>query len=179
MDDTHYFEPTANVFYIQASYDLRDTPCAPDQSDMCLLTLDGTDGTLKAALWTNWTAYKYSQQASSDGNLLTFVEGFDSTCQDPYNNFAFATVNLASASATLINCISHNATIDMDEWISSFSLDDSLMATASGDAEAGAAQLLVFDTKSGNSVLNTALTGLAQALGAAEGLFDVWSADFA
>ncbi len=41
------------------------------------------------------------------------------------------------------------------------------------------AQVLVFDTTTGAATLQTRLTGLAAALGAAEGLFDVWSVDFA
>ncbi len=41
------------------------------------------------------------------------------------------------------------------------------------------AQVLVFDTTTGAATLQTRLKGLAAALGAAEGLFDVWSVDFA
>jgi len=66
----------------------------------------------------------------------------------------------------------------MDEWIASFSLDSTLMATGSGDSETGMPQLLVFNTSNANVVLNTNLTGLAEALKSADKLFNIWSVDF-
>ncbi len=44
-----------------------------------------------------------------------------SLCNHPYNDFLFATVNLHTVKATPIACISKNVTVQMDEWISSFS----------------------------------------------------------
>lgn len=76
-----------------------------------------------------------------------------------------------------MSCISHNVTVHMDEWISSFSADGRKFATGSGNTEAPA-QVLVFDVESGRTLLNTNLTGLGQTLGAYQGLFAVWGLTF-
>jgi len=178
MDDSHYYDTTGNVYYVQASYDLRTHPCAPVDSDECLLAISTTTGNLTSSVWTNYTVYKYAQQMDSNANVLAWVDGFYSICKNPYNDYAFATVNLKSAKATLGTCIQHNVTVAMDEWISSFSNDDTLFATGSGDAESGSPQLLVFSVATGKAVVNTNLPGLAKALGASMGLFDIWSVDF-
>jgi hypothetical protein len=178
MDDSHFLDKTGNVFWVQGSYDLRDTHCGPEDSSECLLAIDSNTGKLINATYTpDYTVYKYAQAINS-GQINTWVFGFDSTCQDPYNDFAFASVSLGSASATLQKCITHNATVDEDEWIASFNADDSLLATGSGDAETGIPQLLVFDINTGKAAVNTNLPGLAKALHAAEGLFAIWSVDF-
>ena len=46
-----------------------------------------------------------------------------------------------------------------------FSPDGALFATGSGNPETGAVQLLVFDTSTGATVLDSALPGLKAALG--------------
>jgi len=178
MDDSHYLDTINNMYYVQASYDLRTNPCAPAQSDECLLAISTLTGNLTSSLWTNYTVYKYAQQMDSNSNILAWVDGFYSTCNNPYNDYAFATVNLKTAKATLGNCIQHNVTVVMDEWISSFSNDDTLFATGSGDAESGEPQLLVFSVSTGKALVNSKLPGLAKALGASMGLFDIWSVDF-
>ncbi len=80
MDDTHYLDQTANKFYLQGSYPLESQWfCSSDETDQCMLTLDGSSGALSKSVYTNYTVYKYSQQADTSGSLLAFVEGFDST----------------------------------------------------------------------------------------------------
>jgi len=177
MDDSHYLDAEGESFWIQGSYDLRDNPCAPEDSDMCLLNLDGTTGALNSATYTNWTIYKYGPMLNT-GEMLTWMEGFDSLCKHPYNDFLFAKVDLSTATATPIACITQSVTVDMDEWIASFSLDGSLFATGSGDAETAYPQLLVFDTSTGATTLNSTLPGLAEALKTYQNLFVVWSVDW-
>jgi len=179
MDDSHFLDSSKNVVYVQASYDLRAKSCGPTQSSLCMLMIDSQTGALNGSIFTNFTVYKYGSSVQSNGNLLSFIEGFSHLCQHPYDDYLFAQVNLATATATPIACIPKNVTIDMDEWISSFSLDGAWMATSSGNAEGDDPQVLVFSTQSGALVLNSTLTGLSKALGADLGLFDVWSADFA
>ncbi len=116
--------------------------------DLCLLALDAKTGVLRSSQFTNFTVYKYSAPTSpssanssvaADNTLLAFVEGFDSQCGAPNSDahFAFATVDLTAATATLRACVSSTVTIDEEEWDSSFSTDYSMMDTGSGDAEAG------------------------------------------
>lgn len=108
---------------------------------------------------------------------MVWMEGFEELCNHPYDDFLFASVNLATAKATPIACIPQNVTVQMDEWISSFSLDGLLFATGSGDSE-GNAQLLVFHVPTASVLLNTNLDGLAEALGAADNIYDIWSVDW-
>eukprot|EP01116_Phalansterium_solitarium_P011733 TRINITY_DN2749_c0_g3_i1.p1 TRINITY_DN2749_c0_g3~~TRINITY_DN2749_c0_g3_i1.p1 ORF type:complete len:352 (+),score=147.19 TRINITY_DN2749_c0_g3_i1:124-1179(+) len=176
LDDSHYYDESRGIYWIQASYDLRDTICGHVDSDECLLALDATSGALKSAVYTNFTVYKYGP-ADASGSLLAWVEGFDDVCDHPYDDFLFAKVDLPTATATPIACIDRNVTVHMDEWIASFSLDGSMMATGSGDAEAPA-QLAVFNTTDASTVLNTDLAGLKQQLKTADGLFFVWSVDW-
>lgn len=65
-----------------------------------------------------------------------------------------------------------------DPGVSSFSLDDSLLATASGDGDAGEAQLLILHVQTGKVLFNNKLTGLGQALKSVNGLYWVWSVSF-
>eukprot|EP00003_Mantamonas_plastica_P024871 TRINITY_DN4740_c0_g1_i1.p1 TRINITY_DN4740_c0_g1~~TRINITY_DN4740_c0_g1_i1.p1 ORF type:complete len:383 (+),score=138.99 TRINITY_DN4740_c0_g1_i1:51-1199(+) len=177
MDDSAYVDAKGNYF-VQASYDLREKTCGPSAASLCLLQLDVSSGALVSAKYTpNWTAYKYGKQ-NQNGKVLTWVNGFDKECQHPYNDFAFASVDLNTANATLISCIPKDVTVQEDEWESSFSHDDSMMATASGNAEKPHPQVLVFDTSSAKAILNAELTGLNKALGAAEGLLWVWGVEF-
>jgi len=178
LDDSHYFDPTSNILWVQGSYDLRTSNrCAPADEDECLLQIDTNTGNLLSAMWTNWTIYKYAQP-SDDGTIVSWMYGFEGLCKHPYDDFLFARVNLTDATAVPISCIPKNITVDMDEWIASFSLDSTLMATGSGDSETGMPQLLVFNTSNANVVLNTNLTGLAEALKSADKLFNIWSVDF-
>jgi hypothetical protein len=178
LDDSHYYDAKSHSYYVQASYDLRPLKCAPVASDLCLLQIDASTGVIRNATYTNYTVYGYSDKTNAQGARLAWVEGFDSLCQHPYNNFLFANVNLATAKATPIACIASDVTVDMDEWIASFSLDDALFATGSGNAETGEVELLVFDTATAHTVLNTKLKGLPAALGAYLKLVWVWGVDF-
>jgi len=164
-------------FKAMGSYDLRQQTCAPSDSDECLLALDATTGALVSAMWTNWTVYRYGPRLPS-GELLCWMEGFDSLCQHPYNNFLFAKVNLAGAKAAPVSCIPQEVTVNMDEWIASFSPDGSLFATGSGNTETGEPQLLIFDSSSGAVMLNSNLPGLASKLETYDGLFLIWSVDW-
>jgi len=179
MDDSHYYDEQNEIYWVQASYDQRPTICGPDDSSLCLLSVDASSGDLKNAVYTNFTIYKYGPQLGSvSTQRLAWMEGFEDLCQHPYNDYLFAQVDLMKASAKPIACIPQNVTVHMDEWICSFSLDGKLFATGSGDAETGTPQLLIFDTQTANTVLNSRLDGLAERLKSAENLFVIWSVDW-
>jgi len=177
MDDSHIYDSQNNIYWAQFSYDLRTNPCAVNDSDLCMVALDATTGALISANYTDFTVYKYGP-TQPDGTILTWMEGYDNLCNHPYNDFLFATVNFKTFTSQPIACISTNVTVQMDEWISSFSLDGTLFATGSGDQETGEGQLLVFNTANGKTVLNTDLSGLKTIFKEADGLFFVWSVDF-
>eukprot|EP01121_Diplochlamys_sp_Union-15-3_P017159 TRINITY_DN598_c0_g1_i3.p1 TRINITY_DN598_c0_g1~~TRINITY_DN598_c0_g1_i3.p1 ORF type:complete len:230 (-),score=47.03 TRINITY_DN598_c0_g1_i3:64-753(-) len=177
MDDSHYYDSNTNTFWVQASYPLTEG-CGGKDSDLCLLAIDANTGNINSQKLTNWTIYKYTPTLDSSGNLLAWIEGFDSVCKHPYDNFLFATVNLRNASATPIACIPTNVTDHEGPWVSDFSINQKLFATASGSGDVGEAQLLVFDTNTGSVVVNSALEGLGKALKSASGLFWVWNLSF-
>jgi hypothetical protein len=52
-----------------------------------------------------------------------------------------------------------------------------MMATSSGDAEAES-QLLIFDTQTAKTILNSDLSNLKRELNSFDGLFFVWSVDW-
>jgi pyruvate/2-oxoglutarate dehydrogenase complex dihydrolipoamide dehydrogenase (E3) component len=106
---------------------------------------------------SNFTVYKYGQSIRTDGSMIAWVEGFDNICQHPYNNFALANVTLNTATASLVACMDHNVTLHMDEWITSFSADHTLLATGSGNAETADPQLLVLDTSSGKVIIHISI----------------------
>jgi len=181
MDDTHFYDNQTQTYWVQASYPLTSQRCSPHDTELCLLEVNGASGQLKSVKQMrpdpDLVIYKYSPWINPDGSMLAFVEGFADTCQHPYNNFAFAQVNLPQATAKLGVCVSRNTTIHMDEWISSFNADETLFATGSGDTEARG-QLLVFNTATGAAVVNTELSGLGPELKSWMNLFVVWSVDF-
>jgi hypothetical protein len=177
MDDSHFFDQTKSKYWVQGSYDKRKQKCAPQDSDNCLLEINSDTGALLSAKFTNWTVYKYGNSLDEQGNVLGFLEGFTELCKHPYNNFLFAKVNLNTATAKPIGCIDKDLSIQMDEWISTFSKDEKLFAT--GSRIGGNAQFLVLDPTSGKTLLNSKLDGLADALGTTLGLYWIWSVDFA
>ena len=177
-DDAHFLDVDAKRYYVQLSHDLRSAPCAPGQADNCMCAIDVSSGALESCTFTNWTVYGYSPARQSSGSLVVWMYGFEERCSDPYNDFLFAKLDPTLTAAVPIACIQHNATIDEDEWIESFSLDNTLFATGSGDAEAGRMQLLVFDIATGKAVVDTFLPGLAAALKSAEGMVMVWGVSF-
>jgi len=177
-DDVSLYDSSSSSFWIQGGYDLRDNPCAPEDSDECLLLIDSTTGNLTQATFTNWTIYNFGFSQQSSTQRLVWMEGFDSVCNDPYNNFLFASVDLNNAIANPLVCIPSTAIIQMDEWISSFSLDGNYFATGSGDAETGTGQLLIFDPSSGKIILQSDLSEIVKLFNPADGLFDIWSVDW-
>jgi len=179
MDDSHYLDEAAHKFWVQGSYPLNSAArCSQHDPDLCLMALDSQSGRLLSTKSTNFTVYKYAQAPAKDGTLLVWVFGFSEVCKHPYNDFAFAKLSLDTAQATLIACMDRNITLHMDEWITSFSADDTLMATGSGNAETADPQLLVLDTRTGHAVVNSKLEGLADALKAEFHMIEIWSVDF-
>ena len=183
-DDVYYSD--GKYFYIQAGYDLREQKCAPADEDECLLKLDVSSGDLVAATYTDYTIYGIAGVPDQEraNSITTFMAGFSSQCptnNDPSTNpgYAFGSVNLDTANATLSACLDPSVVIDMDEWISSFSADASLWATASGDAYGDPSQLLVVDVASGKPVYSSRLDSLPKTLGAAQNLIWIWAVTWA
>ena len=181
-DDVHYI--TDDTFYVQAGYDLREEKCAPEAADECLLKLDVKTGELIEATFTNYTVYAYAgvpvldARVSAGPIVQAWMAGFADECpseNSPNPGFAFGTVDLSTAKATKTACLASNATIDMDEWVASFSADGSLFATGSGNAYGDPSQLLVVDTASGKPVFQSELKSLPKTLGAAQNLIWIWS----
>jgi len=174
MDDTEFYDKKTNIFYVQAGYDKRPQRCAPKDWENCFLAIDWNTGELKSAKYTNYTVYNYGRLNSDPSNLLAWVEGFDSYCQHPYNDFLFARVNLLTAEAKPIACI--NVTIQEEPWESAFNDDESLFVTASRFAQD--TQFLVLDPMTGKTLLNSRLDGLAEKLQCAELLYYIWDVAF-
>ncbi len=98
MDDTHYFD--GSDYWIQASYDLRPPAqwCGQNDSSLCLLNVNPSTGALVSAKYTPWTAYNYG--GANNGGQLAWI--IDPSCNHPYNDFAFATVDFQTAQASSI-----------------------------------------------------------------------------
>jgi len=179
--------------------------CVPGKdAATCTLALNTTSGALLAAVgpnafsvddvcredeWrTNTGTGGGGVGAPTPATVLAMVEGgFAAQCS-VRGDYAIVMDALPAANASLVACLARNATIDEAAWESTFiSLSGGgctsgvpapgacAWVTASGDADTGAPQLLVYDAASGDVTLDTALPGLAAALGAASGLFDVWA----
>lgn len=97
-------------------------------------------------------------------------------CGNNSANFGFATVNLQTAAATPIACLAK--TPSSQQWISSFSSDNTMWVTASGNAE-GPSQLLVANAKTGAVTLDINIDHLGGLLHAKDNLFDVLAINFA
>lgn len=174
-DDTHYYDTSADVLWVQGGYDLRETKCGPHDYSLCLLQIDAKTGALKSAVYTNYTVYKYQYTHASGSTVLAFAQSVKDCPDEPDNEgYLFGTVDLSTAELHVAACL-QKVVIHEAEWISSFSADGLLWAQASGNAEAGSAQLDIFDTSNGRARVNTALDGVGGALGAYMGLFDVWA----
>jgi len=184
-DDTSFEDETTGTFYFQGSYDLRAQTCGPASSSQCLIAINSTTGALLNAVYTpNWQAFKFAGKANADGEVLAFMSAFPPLSQacgassGNHSQYAFGMVNLQSAVATQLTCLNASVVIDTDEWISAFSPDYSLFATASGNSEGDPAQLLVVDVPTGRTVLNSQLQGLPQAMKADMGLIFIWAVEF-
>merc|ERR1712137_561526 len=152
--------------------------CDPsNDASLCLLAIDTQTGELiNSTLANSYTVYNYSPVPNSNGTILSFAFGYETLCKHPYEDFVFVNLNLTDATTEPIACISKNTTIQEEEWISSFSEDNSLFAQAS--AFGSELQYLTFNTTNGATLVNSDLSGLAKELGAAEGLLFFWGVDF-
>jgi len=182
MDDSHIYDKTRNQFWFQASYPLNQQAyCSTDETQLCLINIDANTGNLISTKFTNWTVYKFAGNMDSKTTVLAWLYGFDGLCDNPYDDFLFARVNLLTATATPIACIPKSVVDQEDEWISDFSLDNpnpSYFATASGDGDSGEAQLLIFRPANGSAVVNNNLPGLGTALGSVDGIYWIWGVTF-
>ena len=169
---------SAPVFYSQASHDLREgsARCAPSDVDNCLIAL--SEGQLTSSIYTPFDIYAFGYPTAPGASSVMSWLFWESACRQSLNSYLFATLDLSTAQATPIACVPSNLTIDFDEWIAAFSLDNSLFATASGNSEGDPAQLLVFDTKTATPIVNSDLKGLPLRLGAWSNLIFIWSVDF-
>ena len=182
MDNAHYWDKESNVYYVQGSYDLNYShPCAPRQSDLCMISIDVNNGnTLNKIGPNNYTIYQYYYNVSNINNniqdVLVFVEGFDNICKHPYNNFGFAKINLVTTDIQLLTCIDRNITIEFTEY-TAFNNDGTLFAEAVGNTET-TTQVLIIDVNTGMSVVNTDLPGLGRKLPAWLDLYVIWGITF-
>jgi len=181
MDDTHLFDKSTNKFWFQASYPLTPAAyCNSDQTQLCLISIDGSSGKMLSTVFTNYTVYKFAGNLDSNGNVLAWLYGFENLCNNPYDDFLFARVNLNTGKATPLGCIPKNVIDQEDEWISDFSNDNprpTLFATASGDGDSGMAQVILLSTN-GSLVFTNSLPGLGEALGSASGIYWIWAVSF-
>lgn len=182
MTNVGYLDPVTNAFFAQASYPLAPSAgCSTDGTQQCLVAINATSGEV---LYTKgplpFTVYAWSPNTLEDGSLVAWVYGFESVCKDPYDDYAFAKVNLATGAASLIACIPKGIVVDTDPWIGAFSADGSVYVTGSGNMETGEVQLLAFDVANGALTLNTSLPGLKLTLGVSADMpfIDIWAAAF-
>lgn len=160
------FLDTSGTYYFQGSYPLVSKwACSETQSDECLVALDAGTGDIISSVGPNsYTVYSFHSTASQDGTVLAFVFGFEDKCKHPYNDFAFANVNLTSGEASFIACMDKSVSINTNPNVGNFSPDGKLFATGSGNSETGEVQLIVLDTATGAKVLDSTLPGLKTAL---------------
>lgn len=184
MTNVAYLDADEGVYYIQASYPLEASAyCTAEETDQCMVGLDATTGDIVSnKLANNAEVYMWAPQTKdTSGSILAWVNGFDSECKHPYNDFAFARINPKTAESTLVACIPKSVTVHTNPNIAAFNADASLFATSSGNSETGEVQLLVFNTATGEVVLETALPGLKKALGVGSvaPFINVWGVSWA
>eukprot|EP01128_Nolandella_sp_AFSM9_P009347 TRINITY_DN5957_c0_g1_i1.p1 TRINITY_DN5957_c0_g1~~TRINITY_DN5957_c0_g1_i1.p1 ORF type:complete len:375 (+),score=80.63 TRINITY_DN5957_c0_g1_i1:260-1384(+) len=179
IDDAHYYDEQSGVVYSQFSYPLtQEAKCGTVDSDLCLVGVSTTTGSF-TTVPTNYTIYDtVAGSLDTNGEIFAFIEGFPSICKSSHGNFLYAKVNLKTGVATPVVCLAPDVVDQEGPWISSFSLDQTLWATSSGDADAGQSQLLVVDTKTGEPIYDNLLKGLPQALHAWENFIWVWAVNF-
>jgi len=178
MDDSDFYDPQTNIYFVQADYDQRTNPMCPGGTELCILHIDSQTGHLLRTVKSNYTIYQFSHNgaSSSVSSVLAWIEGFESFCPSSQSSFLFANVNLLTGSATPLACLESSIIIQEEPWISCFSDDDTLFATGSRFAQM--TQLLVIDVKTGHVLLNGTLPGLAKELHAAEGMYYIWDMTF-
>ena len=180
MDNVHYYDTMNNIWYVQGSYDLNYShPCAPRDSDECFISIDTINGKMLNAIGpNNYTVYAFTkpQNGSSNTEILSFVFGFEDICKHPYNDYAFANVDLMTAEAKLLTCLNHSLVVESTEF-TTFNADGSLFSVAVGDTET-TTQVLIIDSKTGEAKVNTDLAGLGKKLPAYLDLYLIWGITF-
>jgi hypothetical protein len=191
-DDTSFLDKQNSVFYVQASHDLRDTPCAPQDFQDCLLSIDSNTGELLKSVYNHDEhVYRFGNpshatttiplplliQSNTTPIVDAFVVGMNSRCNrsSQETSYAFARVNLAQSQFELISCITTKIVIQEAPWISAFSPANDVFVTSSGDGDGDDPQFVTFDVSTGKSIVDTKLSGLAKKLDAKMGLIFVWS----
>lgn len=196
-DDTSFLDETNSIFYVQASHDLRDTPCAPQSWQDCLLSIDANTGELIKSVYNrDEHVYRFgfvaqpttapssslspstsSSSSSSPVIVNAFVVGMNARCNrsDQETSYAFARVNLPESRFELVSCASTKVVIHEDPWVSQFAPSGELFCTSSGNGNGDDPQFLTYDVKSGNAIVQTKLSGLAKKLDAKMGLIFVWA----
>lgn len=164
LNMAHYHDVNKNSYYLQMSYDLRDEICGKSVSDQCLVELDTVTGSVKSTLGPmDYTPYKYGDHyLDGNGTVLTFSAGFKEECDHSSYSYAFAKMNLKTLEAVPTGCFPDRFVIHEQPWISSFSSDHQLLATGSGNIYGHAPQVAVFDTNSGDVLIDSDLVGLAE-----------------
>jgi hypothetical protein len=182
-DDARYVDRAHGVLYFQAAYDLNNIGCAPQAFEQCMLAVNTTDGSLLSAKYSpqQYQVFKYGRGINDGGSIVAFMEGFNSFCGVPANGsaVAFGSIHFVTAIATPTACVPQSIVIDTDDWIASYSHDESILATASGNGEGDPPQFVAFNVSTGVPLVNTQLTGLPAALGADMGLIFIWGVEFA
>ena len=179
-DDTSVINWEKGTYHFQAAYDLRDTPCAPTQSDQCLLSVNMSNGKMLSSTYTpHYDVFKFGRHVRPGGNVSAFMVGFNTFCNaSDETSYVFGKVNLETATGYPTGCVNQSVVIQTDEWISSNSLDDKWFATGSGNGDGDDPQLLVFDAETAAVKTQSELHGLASALRAKMGLIFIWALEF-
>ncbi len=87
-------------------------------------------------------------------------------------------MDLDTGKAIPIACMPKDVVEQEDPDVSCFSLDEQLLATASGDGDSGEAQLLLLHTQTGKVLVNNKLEGLGEGLKSVNGVYWIWSVAF-
>jgi len=164
MDDTEYYDPSSEMYYVQADYDQRPNPVCPGGQELCILGIDATNGALISVVKSNYTVYKWAGEGgTSPTSALGWIEGMQFCSKTSQSGFLFGEVNLETGDITPGPCVPDGLVIQEQPWISGFSNDGSLFATGSRFSDD--TQFLVLDVGTGGLLVNTTLPGLAQKLG--------------
>ena len=183
MTSVSFHDYKSRTYYAQGSYTLTaDAACADDVTKQCLFAINSTTGALLSSKpFDEFTVYRYADgPISSDGTVLAWGFGFQDTCGETLQSYAFARVDLSNGAAKLVACIEQTeaSKVHKSPEMAAFSPDQKRLAFATGDAiETGLRQLLVFEVATGKLLLSSKLEGLPTALGvsATTPNFAVWA----
>lgn len=175
-----YHDHAERVYYAQGSHPLTDAArCGTDEASTCLYAINSTTGALLSSRpMPHFQVYSFAEGSeAADGTLLAWGFGFQDVCGKTLDSYAFARVHLPSGTATRLACIDQSAaTIHKSPEMGAFSQSDggARFAFATGDdVETGLRQLLVFNTSSGQLLLNTKLDALPKKLGVSP-ILPIW-----